>query len=136
MSLINCKVELKLKWTKYCVLSANSNNNDWDNDNGNNIVFIIKELELYGPVVTLLARDNQKLSKRLSKVIERSVYLGEYETKKDDKNTTKEFRYFLETNFVGVNRLFILVYSYQDDNRPYRISCFLHSTQCIMGLFW
>ena len=113
MSLINCKVELKLKWTKYCVFSANSNNNDCDNDNGNNIIFIIKELKLYGPVVTLLAKDNQKLSKRLSKVIERSVYLGEYETKKDDKNTTKEFRYFLETNFVGVNRylsLYINIY--------------------------
>ena len=27
-----------------------------------------------------------------------------------------EYRYFLESNFVGVNRLFVLVYSNQDDN--------------------
>ena len=27
MPLINCKVELKLKWTKYCVLSAASHDN-------------------------------------------------------------------------------------------------------------
>ena len=26
--LINCKVELKLKWTKYCVLSAAGNENN------------------------------------------------------------------------------------------------------------
>ena len=27
-----------------------------------------------------------------------------------------EYRYFLESNFVGVNRLFVLVYSNQDNN--------------------
>ena len=27
MPLINCKVELKLKWTKYCVLASNSTDN-------------------------------------------------------------------------------------------------------------
>ena len=30
MPLINCKIELKLKWTKYCVLSAAGNDNDND----------------------------------------------------------------------------------------------------------
>ena len=28
---------------------------------------------------------------------------------------TNKFRYFLESNFVGVNRLFVLVYSNDDD---------------------
>ena len=55
-------------------------------------------------------RDNKKLSKLLSKGFERSVYWKEYETKRDDKNTTNEFRYFLKSNFVRVNRLFVLVY--------------------------
>ena len=32
------------------------------------------------------------------------------------KNTTNEYRCFLESNFVGVNRLFVLVYSNQDAN--------------------
>ena len=39
MPLINCKVNLKLKWTKYFVLSAAGA----DNDNGNDTaIFIIK----------------------------------------------------------------------------------------------
>ena len=67
--LINCKVKLKLKWAKYCVLSAagadNVNGNN-DDDNNNNI-FTIKYTKLCVPVVTLSARDNQKLSKLLSK---------------------------------------------------------------------
>ena len=71
MPLINFKVELKLKWTKYCVLSAAVNDND--NDRDGKIIFAIKDTKLYVPVVTLSARGNQKLSKRLSKGFERSV---------------------------------------------------------------
>ena len=65
---------------------------------------------------TLSAKYNQKLSKRLSKGFERSVYWNEYKTKSENKNTTNEYRYFLKSNFVGVNGLFVLVYSNQDDN--------------------
>ena len=112
MPLINCKVKLKLKWSNYCVLSAAGNDNvDGNNDN---IVFTIKDTKLYVSVVTLLARDNQKLSKNLSKGFERSVYWNEYKTKSENKNTTNEHRYFLESNVVGVNTLFVLVYSNED----------------------
>ena len=51
MPLINCKVELKIKWKKYCVLSANDIDND--NDNADNIIFTIKDTRLYVLVVTL-----------------------------------------------------------------------------------
>ena len=56
MPLINCKVELKLRQTKYCVQSTtgNDNLNNIDNDNnGNNISFTIKDTKLCVPVVTL-----------------------------------------------------------------------------------
>ena len=54
MPLINCKVELKLKWIKYCVLSlAGTENGVNDNNNTNNIIFTIKDTKLYVPVVTL-----------------------------------------------------------------------------------
>ena len=78
MQLINCKVELKIKWTKYCVLPApgndNVNGNVNDDVSGNNIIFTIKNTNLYVPVVTLSARENQKLSKLLSKGFETPVY--------------------------------------------------------------
>ena len=63
--LINCKVILKLKWTKHCVLSAACNDNA--NANPDNVIFTIKDTKLYALVITLSARDNQKLSKLLSK---------------------------------------------------------------------
>ena len=61
MPLVNCKTELKLKWEKY------ANDNDNTDANPNNNTFTIKDTKLYVIVVTLPARDNQKLSKLLSK---------------------------------------------------------------------
>ena len=57
MLLINCKAELKLKWTKYCVLPAAGN------DTNSNIIFNIQHRKLYVPVVTLSAKDNKKTIK-------------------------------------------------------------------------
>ena len=53
MSLISSKVELKLKWTKYCVLSAASA----DNVNTDSI-FSIKGTKCYVPGGTLSTKDN------------------------------------------------------------------------------
>ena len=55
--LINCKLELKLRQAKYSVLCAGGN------DNSDNIIFNIKGTKLYVAVLTLLARDNQKVAK-------------------------------------------------------------------------
>ena len=120
MSFINCKVELKLKLTKYCGLSVGGNENVNDNKNANNIIFTIKDTKLYVPVVTLSAKDNQNLSKVLSKGFERLVYWNEFKTKTGNKNLRNECRYFLESNFFGVNRLFILVYSNQNDAKRFK----------------
>ena len=86
-------------------------NGNGDTDaNPNNIIFTIKDTKLYVPVATLSTKDNKKLSKLFSKGFERSVYWNEYKTKIESKNTKNEYRYFLGSNFVGVNRLFVLIY--------------------------
>ena len=65
MPLINCKVELKLKWTKFCVFSAAGNDNVNNNDS-NNIIFIIKDIHL-------LRSYSNFNSKRQSKTSEESI---------------------------------------------------------------
>ena len=115
ISLINSKIELKLKRAKYCVLSAAGNDNIDDNTN---IIFIIRDTEFHVPVVTLSVKHNQQLSNLLHKESERSVYWNEKKktTKSENENMANESRYFLESNLVGVNRSFFLIYSNNDDN--------------------
>ena len=108
MPLINCKVKLKFTSIKYCVLSTNGNNSDNDNANADNIILTTTDTKLYVPVVLLPAGDKQ-LSKLLSKGFKRSVSWNEYKRKSEIKNTTAEYGYFLESNFVRVNRLSDLI---------------------------
>ena len=59
MSSINCKVELKLKWAKHCVLaSAGTGIAD---ANSNDIIFSIEDTKLYVSVFILSVKDNQNL---------------------------------------------------------------------------
>ena len=113
MPLINCKVKLNCRWTKHCVLSVAGTDNANGNNADSNIIFAIKDTKLFVP---LSVRDNQKLSKLLSKGFERSVCWNEHKTKTENKNNTNEYRSFLKSNFVGVNRLFVLVYTNEANN--------------------
>ena len=63
------------------------------------------------------------MSKRKSKTIklptkrfERSAYWNENKTKRYNKNTANEYRYFLKQNFIQVNRLFVLVDTNHENN--------------------
>ena len=64
------------------------------NDSDKSFIFNTKDSKLYVPVLTLSARNNQKLSQLLSKGFERSVYWNEYKPKSENKNITNEYRYF------------------------------------------
>ena len=67
MPLINCKVELSLKWYEKCLLTT-----------ANTATFKITDAKLYVPIVTLSAEDNAKLSKLLSKGFKKPIYWNKY----------------------------------------------------------
>ena len=75
--------------------------------NENDTAFTIKDTKSYVPVVTWSAKDNQKLLKLLRKGFEISKYWKEYKTKIKDKNMTTAYRYSLEWNFTGDNKIFV-----------------------------
>ena len=81
------------------------------------ICLLSKTQTFMSTYVTFSSKDYQKLSKVFSKAFGRSVYWNEYKTKSGNESTTNEYRYFPESNFVGLNRLFALVYSKQDNNQ-------------------
>ena len=104
MPLINCKVELSLKWYENCILSSA----------GTAATFTITDTKLYVSVVTLKTEDNTKLSKLLSEGFKRPIYWNKY--KIIFKNYNDEYiRERLDASFQGVNKLFVLPYASGDN---------------------
>ena len=79
-----------LKWTKYCILSAAGADNV--NANSYDIIFIIKDMKLYVPAVSLSAKYNRNLSITFSKRFKRRVYQSESKTKRENKNPVNAYR--------------------------------------------
>ena len=88
-----------------CVLSAIGNYYA----NSNNIIFIIKDPKLYVPVVS---KGQPKTIKTSEERIWRISVFKWMRTKMQQTSID----IFLESKFIGVNRLFVLIYLNQDDN--------------------
>ena len=67
MPLINCKVDLSLKWYETCLLTT-----------ATTATFKITDAKLYVPIVTLSVEDNSKLSKLLNEGFKRPIHWNEY----------------------------------------------------------
>ena len=105
---------LKRTCTKnYVSASAGVENTD---ANANQIIFTIQDTKLCVPVGTLLAKNNLKLSKLLSKGFKRSICWNEYKTNSENKNIANKYKYFIESTFVGVNRLFVTIHLNRDND--------------------
>ena len=74
MPLINCKVELSLKWFENSVLTKAAIGPNADATGAEGATFKITNAKLYVPVVTLSAEDNVTLVKQLNEGFKRPVY--------------------------------------------------------------
>ena len=105
MPLINCKVELSLKWYERCLLTA-----------ANTATFKITHAKLYVPIVTLSIEDNSKLSRLLNEGFKRAIYWNEYELTPNkiveiaDANEEKYIRELLDSSCQVSKRLFVFAY--------------------------
>ena len=79
MPLINCKVELSLKWIENCVLTTAAIGANTNATGADGATLKITDAKLYVPVVTLSAEDNVKLLKQLNEGIKRPVCWNKYE---------------------------------------------------------
>ena len=76
--LINCKIELSLKWIENCVLTSAAINADANATGADSASFKKTDAKLYVPIVTLSAQDNAKLTKLLGEGFKRPVYWNTY----------------------------------------------------------
>ena len=101
MPLINCKIELSLKWYENCILSSA----------GTAATFTITNTKLYVPIVTLEIEDNTKLSNLLSEGLKRSIYWNKYKAILTDYAADSYIRERLDASFQGIDNLFVLPYA-------------------------
>ena len=95
MSLINCKVELSLEWSKNCILSSVANDS----------TFEITDTKLYVPVVTLKTEDNAKLSELLSEGFKSPICWNEYKVIPNKNYNVNEYiREQLDASIQGVKK--------------------------------
>ena len=108
MPLINCKVELSLKWTENCILATAAN--------ANKTIFKATDTKIYISIVTLSVEDNSKLTKLLNEGFKRPIHWNEYKVtpnkivKISVNNEEKYIGELLDSSCQGVNRLFVLAY--------------------------
>ena len=108
MPLINCKVELSLKWYERCLLTA-----------ATTATFRITDTKLYVPIVTLSIEDNSKLTKLLNEGFNgfNLIYWNEYKVSPNKiveiagANDVKYIRELLDSSCQGVKRLFVFAYN-------------------------
>ena len=124
MPLINCKIYLELERSKDCVLS----NVAVAAGVVGTSTFIIRDIKLYVPVVTLSKEDNKDFIEQQNKGFQRSIYWNEYLIKESQENapannTYKTFN--VDPSFQRVNRLFVMAFitasnnATRDDHKRY-----------------
>ena len=103
MPLINCEIELILKWSGNCVIIYT--------DIGDQVpIFTITETNVYVPAVTLSAQDNAKLLPQLINTFKRTITWNKYLTKPELLAQNANLNHLTEPSFQGVNRLFVLAF--------------------------
>ena len=97
MPLINCEVNLILKWSSTCVIFSATGETK----------FKTTETKLYVPVVTLLAQDNAKLLQQIKSGFKRTINWNKYEWNIKTFAQNRFLNHLINPRFQGVNRLFV-----------------------------
>ena len=117
MPLINCKIELSLKWIEICILSSA----------GTAATCKITDAKRYVPIVTLKTEGNTKL---LSEGFKRSIYWNKYKVIYNilveiaANNEGKYIIELLDSSYQGVKLLFVFAYNNTEGNNQISVDSF------------
>ena len=109
MPLINCEIELDLKWTKGCVLIEEDNHLTGAS-------FTITSTKLYVPVVTLSINDNIKFLENIKQEFKRTISWNKYKSEIIAQPKNNNLDYLIDPTFRDMNRLFVLPFKNGEDD--------------------
>ena len=122
--LINCKISLTLSCSESCVINslekrlvrvAQGGNPAVYGDFPESAAFKIKDCKLYVPVVTLSAKNDNKLLEELKKGFKRTIKWNKYRSEMSNQTKNNNLNYLIDPTFPNVNRLFVLTFENEDD---------------------
>ena len=121
MPLINCEVELKLKWSKTCVVvnKATRAVGVIINTPTNAPTLIVTNCKLYVPVVTLRAIDDNKLLNSLKTGFKRTITWNNYRSTITNQTINNNLNILIDPTFTKVHCLFVLAYANENDRTSY-----------------
>ena len=125
--MISCEVSLTLTWSENCVLTSNAiRETDLDANPPvpeinapTNATFKTKDTNMYVPVVTLSAENDNKLLEQLKIGFKRTIKWNKYRSEMSNQTKINNLNYLIDPTFTKVNRLFVLSFENQDDRTSF-----------------
>ena len=126
MALINCEIELDLKWTKNCIkldLKWTKNCVLIKEDNHiTGVSFTISSSKLYVPVVTLSVNDNTKFLENIKQKFKRAISWNKHRSEITAQTKNNILDYLIDPIFRNINTLFVI--SFKNGNNDPSINLF------------
>ena len=124
--LINCEITLNLTWYSKCALVGRAyraavagppvvNGVESPTD----VTFRITDCKLYLPVVTLSAKNDNKLLEQLKSGSKRTIKWNKYMSQISTEPINNNLNYLIDPTFKIINRLFVLSFENENDRTSY-----------------
>ena len=102
---------------KNCVLTIKSTRVAIAGDNSVVQIYNPTSAALYGPVVTLSTQNDNKLLHQLKTAFQRIIKWNKYRSEMTNKAKTNNLKYLIDLTLSKVNRLFVLSFKINEDDR-------------------
>ena len=125
MLLINCEVSLTLSWYENCVITSKATREGDITtatvriNSPTNAVFKITDCQLYVPVVTLSAEEDNELLNQLKSGFKRTIKWNKYMSQMSNQVANNNLNYLIDPTFSNVNRLFVLSFENEEDRTSF-----------------
>ena len=123
--MINCEIELELRWTKNCVISEISRTFRVVDPNANPVVYQvvtattraicrINNAKLYVPVAMLSINGNIKFLENINQGFRRAISWNKYRSEITTQPKNNNLDYLIDPTFRNINILFVLSFKNGD----------------------